>query len=161
MDRAHMPLAAIHPAVTRPATTRPHWARLPMCLYRRMRHHQTMHIIMECLDIPAGSWLHLSGRKRKQTERTPGTPGLLLSHQLAQRPWPDMQPTQFQSHKSPLSTATLETCRADSVIKTRPASSPTSLQRQPMSNSARTSCTLSHALSQESGDVSRAVAAAT
>jgi hypothetical protein len=130
MDRVHMPLAAIHPAVTRPATTRLHWAHLPMYFYRRTRHHQIMHIIMECLDIPAGSWLHLSGRKRKQTERTPGTPGLLPSHQPAQRPWPDMQATQFQSHKSPLSTATLEACRADSVIKTRPVSSPMHLQRQ-------------------------------
>jgi hypothetical protein len=55
---------------------------------------------------------------------------LLLSHPPAERPWPDMQPTQFQSHRSPRNTATLEVCRADSVIKIRQASCPLNLQRQ-------------------------------
>src|SRR5690242_995578 len=71
MVRAHTRQVAIHQAAMRQATTRLHWARLPTHFYRHMRRLQITHTIMECLDIPAGSWLHLSGRKRKQTERYP------------------------------------------------------------------------------------------
>lgn len=59
---------------------------------------------------------------------TPGTPDWLLSRPPAQHPWPDMQPTHFQSHKSLLSTMTQDLCKADPPQL--PNASPTYLRQQ-------------------------------